>query len=141
MPARRVLLHYKLFGIKEWRTLELRREGARYVGAIPCLEVNSLAGEIVYDWVAPFDVDLAGSEVGEVDMNFVSMNARWFPFTGVAQPFLSAGVGLLVVRRDLVGFEETDWVSAGRFGGGLDVQGHIVRGPRWGPTGAVMAFR
>jgi hypothetical protein len=48
LPARRVLLHYKLFGIKEWRTLELRREGARYVGAIPCLEVNSLAGEIRY---------------------------------------------------------------------------------------------
>jgi hypothetical protein len=48
LPARRVLLHYKLFGIKEWRTLELRREGARYVGAIPCLEVSSLAGEIRY---------------------------------------------------------------------------------------------
>lgn len=56
LPARRVLLHYKLFGIKEWRTLELRREGVRYVGAIPCLEVNSLAGEIIY-YVRVHDVE------------------------------------------------------------------------------------
>jgi hypothetical protein len=56
LPARRVLLHYKLFGIEEWRTLELRREGTRYVGAIPCLEVNSLAGQIVY-YVRVHDID------------------------------------------------------------------------------------
>lgn len=60
LPARRVLLHYKLFGIKEWRTLELRREGARYVGAIPCLEVSSLAGQIVY-YIRVHDV--AGSVI------------------------------------------------------------------------------
>ena len=60
LAARRVLLHYHLFGIKEWRTLELRREGTRYVGAIPCLEVNSLAGEILY-YIRVHDV--AGSVI------------------------------------------------------------------------------
>lgn len=88
----------------------------------------NLAGEIVYDWVAPFDVEVAGVGVGRVEMHFVSMNARWFPFTGAFQPFLSAGVGLLVVHRDFVGFDETDRPAAGRFGGGLDVylDPHVV---------------
>ncbi len=48
LPARRVLLHYQVFGVKEWRTLELRREEARYVGAIPCLEVSEMTSEIRY---------------------------------------------------------------------------------------------
>ena len=48
LPARRVLLHYHVSGVKEWRTLELRREGARYVGAIPCLEVSEMTSEIRY---------------------------------------------------------------------------------------------
>lgn len=48
LPARRVLLHYHVFGVKEWRTLELRREGGRYVGAIPCLEVSEMTSEIRY---------------------------------------------------------------------------------------------
>lgn len=48
LEARRVLLHYHVFGVKEWRTLELRREGARYAGAIPCLEVSEMTGEIRY---------------------------------------------------------------------------------------------
>lgn len=48
LPARRVLLHYHVFGAAEWRTLELRREGTRYKGAIPCLEVSEMTGEIRY---------------------------------------------------------------------------------------------
>jgi hypothetical protein len=47
LPARRVLLHYRIFGAPEWRTLELHRDGKRYVGAIPCLEVT-FAGELRY---------------------------------------------------------------------------------------------
>jgi hypothetical protein len=42
------LLHYHVFGAAEWRTLELRREGARYVGAIPCLQVSEMTREIRY---------------------------------------------------------------------------------------------
>jgi hypothetical protein len=48
LPARRVLLHYHVFGAAEWRTLELRREGARYKGAIPCLEVGEMTKEVRY---------------------------------------------------------------------------------------------
>ena len=48
LPARRVLLHYHVFGAQEWRTLELHRQGARYVGAIPCLEVSEMTSEIRY---------------------------------------------------------------------------------------------
>ncbi len=48
LPARRVLLHYHVFGAFEWRTLELRREGASYKGAIPCLEVSEMTKEIRY---------------------------------------------------------------------------------------------
>jgi hypothetical protein len=48
LQARRVLLHYHVFGAQEWRTLELRREGTRYVGAIPCLEVSEMTSEIRY---------------------------------------------------------------------------------------------
>jgi hypothetical protein len=48
LPARRVLLHYHVFGAAEWRTLELRREGTRYKGAIPCLEVSEMTSEIRY---------------------------------------------------------------------------------------------
>lgn len=48
VPARRALLHFKTLGSKEWKTLELRRAGTRYVGAIPCLDVGSLGGQIRY---------------------------------------------------------------------------------------------
>lgn len=81
----------------------------------------NLAGEIVYEWISPFDVELAGRGYGEVEMHFVSMNARWLPLTGRVQPFLSAGVGLLVVERDFVLSDETDTPAAGRFGGGVDL--------------------
>lgn len=48
LAARRVLLHYHVFGAAEWRTLELRREGTQYRGAIPCLEVSEMTSEIRY---------------------------------------------------------------------------------------------
>ncbi len=48
LPARRVLVHYKVHGASEWRTLELLREGTRYTGAIPCLEVSTITGDLLY---------------------------------------------------------------------------------------------
>ena len=48
LPARRVLVHYKVHGAPEWRTLELRRQGLRYEGAIPCLEVSTITGDLRY---------------------------------------------------------------------------------------------
>jgi hypothetical protein len=56
LPARRVLLHYHVFGAQEWRTLELRREGQRYAGAIPCLEVSEMTSEIRY-YIRVHDAD------------------------------------------------------------------------------------
>jgi hypothetical protein len=48
LPARRVLVHYRIHGSKEWTTLELLRYGRRWVGAIPCLEVSTITGDIRY---------------------------------------------------------------------------------------------
>jgi len=48
LPARRVLVHYKVHGAPAWRTLELRRQGLRYEGAIPCLEVSTITGDLLY---------------------------------------------------------------------------------------------
>jgi hypothetical protein len=48
LAARRALLHFRTLGSSAWKTLELRREGSRYVGAIACLEVGSLGGEVRY---------------------------------------------------------------------------------------------
>lgn len=46
--TRRVLLHYRLWGDPDWTTLELRRNGARYEGAIPCLEISTVTGDLKY---------------------------------------------------------------------------------------------
>lgn len=46
--ARRVLVHYRLWGDPDWTTLELRRNGARYQGAIPCLEISTVTGDLKY---------------------------------------------------------------------------------------------
>jgi hypothetical protein len=46
--ARRVLVHYRLWGDPDWITLELRRIGARYEGAIPCLEISTVTGDLRY---------------------------------------------------------------------------------------------
>jgi hypothetical protein len=46
--ARRVLVHYRLWGDPDWTTLELRRSGARYQGAIPCLEISTVTGDLKY---------------------------------------------------------------------------------------------
>ena len=48
LPARRVLVHYRIHGSKEWTTLELLRYGKRWVGAIPCLEVSTITGDVSY---------------------------------------------------------------------------------------------
>ncbi|HRI66466.1 MAG TPA: hypothetical protein PK156_19590 [Polyangium sp.] len=46
--TRRVLVHYRLWGDPDWTTLELRRNGARYEGAIPCLEISTVTGNLKY---------------------------------------------------------------------------------------------
>jgi hypothetical protein len=48
LPARRVLAHYKIWGSKDWTSLELNRLGKRWKGAIPCLEVSTITGNISY---------------------------------------------------------------------------------------------
>jgi hypothetical protein len=48
LRARRVLLHYRLWGEPDWTTLQLRTNGARYEGAIPCLEVSTVTGDLRY---------------------------------------------------------------------------------------------
>ena len=46
--AERVLVHYKLRGEPSWTTLELQASGSRWEGAIPCLEVSTITGNVVY---------------------------------------------------------------------------------------------
>jgi hypothetical protein len=50
VAAERVLVHYRVRGSPSWTTLELRRQGAgaSYVGAIPCLEVSTITGDLTY---------------------------------------------------------------------------------------------
>ncbi|MDI1434993.1 hypothetical protein [Polyangium sorediatum] len=48
LRARRVLVHYRLWGDPDWTALELRRSGARYEGAIPCLEISTVTGDLRY---------------------------------------------------------------------------------------------
>lgn len=48
LRARRVLVHYRLWGDPDWTTIELRREGARYEGAIPCREISTVTGDLRY---------------------------------------------------------------------------------------------
>jgi hypothetical protein len=48
LRARRVLVHYRLWGDPDWTTLELRRDGATYEGAIPCLEISTVTGDLRY---------------------------------------------------------------------------------------------
>ena len=46
--ARRVLVHYRLWGDPDWTALELRRTAARYDGAIPCREISTVTGDLRY---------------------------------------------------------------------------------------------
>jgi hypothetical protein len=60
LEAARVLVHFKVHGSKDWTTLELYREaGQRFRGAIPCLEVSTITGDLRY-YVRVHD---AGGEV------------------------------------------------------------------------------
>jgi hypothetical protein len=54
--ARRVLVHYRLWGDPDWTTLELQRTGARYEGAIPCLEISTVTGDLKY-YIRVHDVE------------------------------------------------------------------------------------
>jgi len=46
-PAR-VLAHYKMWGAAEWASIELAFIGRLWIGAIPCLEVSTISGDISY---------------------------------------------------------------------------------------------
>lgn len=46
--AKRVLVHYRLWGNPDWTTIELRRRGEKHEGAIPCLEVSTVTGDLRY---------------------------------------------------------------------------------------------
>jgi hypothetical protein len=49
LDAARVLVHFKVHGAPGWTTLELRREsGNRFRGAVPCLEVSTITGDLRY---------------------------------------------------------------------------------------------
>ena len=54
--ARRVLVHYRLWGNPDWTTIELRRNGPKHEGAIPCLEVSTVTGDLRY-YVRVHDVE------------------------------------------------------------------------------------
>jgi hypothetical protein len=57
LDAARVLVHFKVHGSKDWTTLELYREsGQRFRGAIPCLEVSTITGDLRY-YVRVHDAD------------------------------------------------------------------------------------
>ncbi|HVR21139.1 MAG TPA: hypothetical protein VMS65_15610 [Polyangiaceae bacterium] len=58
LDTARVLVHYRVRGSPTWTTLELRREGAgtRFVGAIPCLEVSTITGDLAY-YIRVHDAD------------------------------------------------------------------------------------
>jgi hypothetical protein len=44
----RVLMHYRLWGEPDWTTLELKGQGGRYVGAVPCMQVSTVTGDLKY---------------------------------------------------------------------------------------------
>jgi hypothetical protein len=48
LRARRVLLHYRLWGDPDWTILQLRSTGTRFEGAIPCLQVSTVTGDLRY---------------------------------------------------------------------------------------------
>jgi hypothetical protein len=58
LDAHRVLVHYRVRGSPTWTTLELRRQGrgATFAGAIPCLEVSTITGDLAY-YIRVHDAD------------------------------------------------------------------------------------
>lgn len=56
LRARRVLVHYRTWGSPDWLALEMRRDGTRYRGAIPCLEISTISGLLRY-YIRVHDID------------------------------------------------------------------------------------
>lgn len=54
--ARRVLMHYRLWGDPDWTTLEMRRSGTHYEGIVPCLEISTVTGDLRY-YIRVHDVE------------------------------------------------------------------------------------
>lgn len=48
LRAKRVLVHYRLWGDPDWTTIQLTAHGQRFQGAIPCLEVSTVTGDFRY---------------------------------------------------------------------------------------------
>lgn len=48
VAAARVLAHYKIRGVPDWTTLELVETEGKWQGAIPCLEVSTITGDVAY---------------------------------------------------------------------------------------------
>jgi hypothetical protein len=46
--AARVLVHYKVWGDPDWTALKLERGKKGFTGAIPCLEVSTITGDVRY---------------------------------------------------------------------------------------------
>jgi len=56
LRARRVLVHYRVWGDPDWTALELRRSGKTWSGSIPCLEVSTITGDVRY-YIRVYDAD------------------------------------------------------------------------------------
>lgn len=54
--AARVLVHYRVWGDPDWTTLALSRRGKQWTGAIPCLEVSTITGDVRY-YIRAHDAD------------------------------------------------------------------------------------
>lgn len=55
--ARRVLVHYRLWGEPDWTTIALRHgPGARFEGAVPCIEISTVTGDLRY-YIRVYDAD------------------------------------------------------------------------------------
>jgi hypothetical protein len=56
LRARRVLVHYRLWGEPDWTTLEMRRTEKAFEGAVPCMEVSTVTGDLKY-YIRVHDAD------------------------------------------------------------------------------------
>ena len=82
-----------------------------------------LAAEVEWEYLSDADIELEGIAFAEVRTWAFTGNLKIFPIQTRLQPFVLVGVGALRQRmKDSLGFgyDESETVAAGRFGGGLD---------------------
>ena len=85
----------------------------------------NMAFELSYEWLEGFDSTAGAPEV-ELDTHLLTANAKLFALTGQLQPYLLAGIGVLIVNTELrvPGVSKPYEVDTGftaRFGGGVDL--------------------